>query len=129
MTDVASAVLLLSGALLCLVGTVGLLRFPDLLSRLQAATKPQTLGLLLVLAGAALRVEPRYAAGIALVALFQVITAPVLAQLFGRAAYQIGAVAWGTLRTDALAERLRTEEADRAGRTGGDGERPADPAD
>ena len=46
--DVAGAVLLLLGAFLCLAAAVGLVRFPDVLSRMHAATKPQTLGLLLV---------------------------------------------------------------------------------
>ena len=51
--DVVGAVLLLLGALLCLAGAIGLMRFPDTLSRLHAATKPQTLGLILVLTGLA----------------------------------------------------------------------------
>ena len=53
--DIVSAVLLLLGALSCLLGAIGLVRLPSLLSRLQAATKPQTFGLFLVLAGTALR--------------------------------------------------------------------------
>ena len=46
-----------AGALSCLLGAIGLVRLPDLPARLQAATKPQTLGLLLILLGTALRVE------------------------------------------------------------------------
>ena len=50
-------------SLCCLIGAggfsvaagVGLLRFPDALSRLHAATKPQIFGLLLVIAAIALR--------------------------------------------------------------------------
>ncbi|OLT14038.1 sodium:proton antiporter [Pseudonocardia sp. CNS-139] len=103
MTDVVSAVLLLLGALSCLLGAVGLLRLPDLPARLQAATKPQTLGLLLILAGAALRVELESAATLVLVALFQVITAPVIAQLAGRSAYGGGVVRRDLLVTDELA--------------------------
>ena len=95
--DVASAVLLLLGALSCLLGALGMVRLPDLPARLQAATKPQTLGLLLVLAGTALRVELESAATLVLVALFQVITAPVISQLVGRSAYRSG-----TLRRDLL---------------------------
>ena len=52
--DVAGAVSLLLGSFLCLAGAVGLIRFPDTLSRLHAATKPQTLGLILILTGLAL---------------------------------------------------------------------------
>ena len=45
--DVISAALMLLGALSCLLGAIGLVRLPDLAARLQAATKPQTLGLAL----------------------------------------------------------------------------------
>ena len=46
--EVVSAVLMLSGVALALLAAVGLLRFPDVFSRMHAATKPATLGLLLV---------------------------------------------------------------------------------
>ena len=107
--DVVSAVLLLTGALSCLLGALGLVRLPSLLSRLQAATKPQTLGLLLVLAGTALRVPLESAVTLLLVGLFQVITAPVVAQLVGRSAYRSGAVRPEVLVVDELG---RPPEAD-----------------
>ena len=100
--NVLSAVLLLGGAVFCVLGAVGMLRLPDVPSRLQAATKPQTLGLLLILAGTALQLPPSYAVGLALVALFQVLTAPVLSQFLGRAAYRTGAVDESTLLCDDL---------------------------
>ncbi|WP_219419269.1 monovalent cation/H(+) antiporter subunit G [Pseudonocardia nigra] len=107
--DVIAAVLLLLGATSSLLGAVGLLRLPDLPARLQAATKAQTLGLLLVLAAAALRVEPRDAATLVLVAMFQVITAPVVSQLVGRSAYRSGSLGRETLVVDELAERMARE--------------------
>jgi multicomponent Na+:H+ antiporter subunit G len=114
--DVASAVLLLSGALSCLLGAVGLLRLPDLPARLQAATKPQTLGLLLVLLGTALRVELDSAVTLVLVVLFQVISSPVISQLVGRAAYRSGAVRRDALVVDELAPHVTP-----AARDGDDG--------
>ena len=51
--DIASACCLVAGALLGLAAAIGLVRFPDLLSRMHAATKPQVLGLLLVVLGGA----------------------------------------------------------------------------
>ena len=107
--DVVSAVLLLAGALQCLVGAVGMVRLPSLLSRMQAATKPQTVGLLLILAGTALRLPPGPAATLLLVAVFQVITAPVIAQLIGRSAYRSGSVRPEILVVDELAERMPRE--------------------
>ena len=101
--DVASAALLLTGALSCLLGALGLVRLPDLPGRLQAATKPQTLGLLLILAGTALRVELESAVTLVLVGLFQVITAPVISQLVGRSAYVSGSVRPELLVVDEMA--------------------------
>src|SRR5699024_8449420 len=49
--DVVAAILLVLGTLLSAVAGFGLLRYPDVLSRMHAATNPQVLGLFLVLAG------------------------------------------------------------------------------
>lgn len=107
--EVFSSVCLILGALSCLLGAVGLLSFPDVTSRLQAATKPQTLGLILILIGTAAQLEFKYASGLILVALLQMLTAPVLAQLVGRAAYRSGNVRSKTLVVDELGTRLRRE--------------------
>lgn len=110
LVDVVSGTLLIAGALQCLLGAIGLVRLPSLLGRLQAATKPQTLGLLLILAGAALRVPLESAATLVLVAVFQLITAPVLSELVGRSAYRSGAVRPEILVADELADRLRADD-------------------
>ena len=52
--DVLAAVCLLGGAFFALVAAIGVVRLPDLLSRMHAATKPQVIGLLLVVTGLAL---------------------------------------------------------------------------
>ena len=103
---VVAAVLMLLGALSCLLGAIGLVRLPDLPARLQAATKPQTLGLSLVLLGTALRVELASAVTLVLVVVFQVLTAPVVSQLVGRAAYRSGGVPEGALVVDELAAHV-----------------------
>ena len=108
--DVVSAVLLIGGALFCLLTAVGVLRFPDAVCRLHAAAKAQTLGLLMILLGAALRNAPRYAVPLALVALFQLLTIPVTGQIVGRTAYRTSALAEASLTEDALARRLPPEE-------------------
>jgi len=87
--DVASAICLLGGAFLAFAAGVGVLRFPDLLSRMHAGTKPQVLGLVLVLLGLALRLRSGGAVwALALVAVFQMLTAPVAAHMVGRAGYR-----------------------------------------
>ena len=49
--DIASIVLILAGCVFFLAGTVGMLRFPDVFTRLHAVTKADNLGLGLVVAG------------------------------------------------------------------------------
>ena len=91
-TEAVSSVLLLAGVLLAVVAAVGLVRLPDVFSRMHAATKPATLGLLLITVGAALRMEDSAdAVKLLLVAAFQFLTAPVAAHMVGRAAYRAGA--------------------------------------
>ena len=76
--------LVLGGSTLVLTGAIGVVRFPDTLSRMHAATKPQVLGLLLVLAGAAIRLRGNADVGmLILTGLFTVITAPVVGNRVG----------------------------------------------
>ncbi|KHL18571.1 multicomponent Na+:H+ antiporter subunit G [Mumia flava] len=90
-TDAIAVVCLLLGAALSLVAAIGVLRFSNLFSRMHAATKPQTLGLLLVLAGIALRLDDWRDVGLVLlVALFQLLTVPVSSHMLGRATYRAG---------------------------------------
>ncbi|SDY43299.1 multisubunit sodium/proton antiporter, MrpG subunit (TC 2.A.63.1) [Modestobacter sp. DSM 44400] len=87
--DVVAAVCLLLGALLCLTAGLGLVRFPDVLSRMHAGTKPQVLGVLLVMLGAAIRLHGWSASWmLLLVAAFQLVTAPVSAHMVSRIAHR-----------------------------------------
>lgn len=105
--DVIGAVFLLLGSALCLAGAVGLVRFPDTLSRLHAVTKPQTLGLLLILGALVLTLRSWAATTTLLIAgVSQFFTSPVSAHLVGRAAYRNGRVDRETLDVDELSEAL-----------------------
>jgi multicomponent Na+:H+ antiporter subunit G len=114
--DVASAICLLGGAFLAFAAGVGVLRFPDLLARMHAGTKPQVLGLVLVLIGLALRLRSGGAVwALVLVAIFQMLTAPVAAHMVGRAGYRTGKVRNDLLVVDELTndlERVRQDEDD-----------------
>lgn len=89
--ETLGSVLILLGALLALSAAVGLQRFDDVFARMHSATKPATLGLVLVLSGSALVIAfPGAVAKLLLVVLLQFITAPVAAHLVGRAAYRAG---------------------------------------
>jgi multicomponent Na+:H+ antiporter subunit G len=87
--DVLSAVFMIVGAIMSLGAAVGLLRFPDLLSRMHAATKPQVLGLFLLLASIGLQMRTWWVWPVLLVAwIFQLLTVPVSAHMVGRAGYR-----------------------------------------
>jgi multicomponent Na+:H+ antiporter subunit G len=87
--DIVTAVLVLGGSALALTAAIGIVRFPDTLTRMHAASKPQVLGLLLVLIGAAVRLRGHVDVGmIILTGLFTVITAPVVANRVGQLAYR-----------------------------------------
>ena len=101
--DVAAGICLVSGAFLAFAAGVGVLRFPDLLARMHAGTKPQVLGLILMLLGEALRVRNLQVVGmLLLIAIFQLLTAPVAAHMVGRAGYRTGKVRSEQLVVDEL---------------------------
>lgn len=105
--DAAAAVCLIAGALLSLAAGIALLRFPDLLSRMHAATKPQALGLLLVLLGCALRLRTQVdITTLVLVGVFQLASAPVAAHMIGRAGYPHDRIRTDLLITDELSGHL-----------------------
>jgi multicomponent Na+:H+ antiporter subunit G len=108
--DVVAGGLMVVGAFLALVAGIGLLRFPDVFARMHAATKPATLGLLLIVVAALLRVEDSGGAvQLVLVVVVQFLTAPVGAHMVGRAAYHAGGLlAPGTV-LDELAGEPRAE--------------------
>ncbi|XXF76960.1 monovalent cation/H(+) antiporter subunit G [Myxococcaceae bacterium GXIMD 01537] len=97
--DVLSVILLLAGALFCFAGTVGVLRFPDVYTRLHALTKVDNLGLGLMVAGLALQ-SGSWATALKLVLIWAVvlISSAFSCQLIARAALRMGATAWSRRR-------------------------------
>jgi multicomponent Na+:H+ antiporter subunit G len=85
--DVFTVVAVLAGAIFFLAGTVGLLRFPDTLTRLHALTKADNLGLGLVVLGLLPHVDS-VLAGFKLVCvwLLVLLSGAVAAQLIARTA-------------------------------------------
>lgn len=89
------AVLLLLGAALGFMGALGLVRLPDLYTRMQAATKAGTLGSCLLAAGVAVHFGTAgVTARVLLIVFFILLTAPVAAQVIARAAYAVGVPLW-----------------------------------
>jgi multicomponent Na+:H+ antiporter subunit G len=87
--DAVSAVFMVVGALMSLGAAIGLLRFPDLMTRMHAATKPQVLGLFLLLCAVGLQMRTWWVWPVLAVAwIFQLLTVPVSAHMVGRAGYR-----------------------------------------
>ncbi len=81
--------LLVAGALFYLAGTIGLLRFPDALSRLHALTKADNVGLLLICLGLGILSQSlREALLLLLIWLLALTAATVSAHLIARRALE-----------------------------------------
>ena len=104
--DVLAGALVLGGSTLALTAAIGIVRFGDTMSRMHSATKPQVLGLLLVLAGAAIRLRGHADVGmVILTGMFTLITAPVVANRVGQLAYREQSYRDDLLTRDEMAER------------------------
>lgn len=112
MLEVLTGLCVLGSAVLSLAAAVGLFRFPDLLSRLHASSKPQVLGLVLVLLGAALRI-PNWGtiSTMVLIVCLQLATVPVGAHMIGRAGYRTKHLRRSMLYRDELAEAVTRAQA------------------
>jgi len=109
--DVVAVVLLLAGSFLCLTAGLGLVRFPDVLTRMHSGTKPQVLGVLLIMIGGAIRLQGWSATWmLLLVALFQLLTAPVSAHMVSRVAYRRRHVRRDLLLVDEYGNRGHQDE-------------------
>jgi multicomponent Na+:H+ antiporter subunit G len=85
--DVFTVLMVAGGALFCAAGTIGLLRFPDPLSRLHALTKADNLGLGLIVLGLLPRADgPVAALKLVVVWLLVQLAGASVAQLIAREA-------------------------------------------
>lgn len=112
MTDIVTAVLWLAGSLFALLAAVGVLRMPDVFTRMQASTKAATLGLGCLLVGAALQMAD-FAAFIRLASIgaFVLLTTPVAAHVIARASYVAEVPLW----TGTVLDERRQSPADSHG--------------
>ena len=108
---ILSVFILLSGVL-SIAAAAGLMRFPDLLSRLHSGSKPQVFGLVLVLIVVAVT-QPSFGliTTCLLIAVFQMATAPVGAHMVGRAGYRTRHLRRAQLYRDELADAVSRAEA------------------
>jgi multicomponent Na+:H+ antiporter subunit G len=104
--DAVTAALMAAGATLMLLAAVGVVRMPDLYSRMQAATKASSLGSgCLLLAVAVHFADLAITVRVLLIVVFILLTAPVSAHVIGRAAYFVGVPLWEGTAVDQLRGR------------------------
>ncbi len=95
MTEILTSLLLTAGAVFFLAGTVGLLRFPDVYTRLHALTKADNVGLGLMVAGLAVQAESWAVVGkLLLIWMLVLLAGASVAHLVAVAARQRGIKLW-----------------------------------
>ncbi len=86
MTNVIIALFLLLGGFFALIAAIGVLRLPDVLTRMHASTKAGILGSSLILVGGAIYLaEVEVTARVVATILFLMLTSPIGAHMIGRA--------------------------------------------
>jgi multicomponent Na+:H+ antiporter subunit G len=110
MAESISLLLLLLGALFMLLAAIGMVRMPDVLTRMHSSTKSSTLGVGLIMLGVA-QFFGDFAIGVRALAIviFLFITTPVSAHMIARAAYLSGVPLWQGTLSDELRERYDPE--------------------
>ncbi|HLV64705.1 MAG TPA: monovalent cation/H(+) antiporter subunit G [Polyangiaceae bacterium] len=106
--EVIGAGMLVLGAFICLLASIGLLRFPDAFTRLQASAKVAAFASGLVLVGTALVLEhPALLGRFLVLVVFVLVTASVASHLLVRGAYVDSRTPlWERTQSDALRARL-----------------------
>lgn len=124
--DVVAGLFLIAGATFTMIGGIGVVKFGDLMSRMHAAAKAPTLGLLLVAIGGAIEIgTARGVATLVLVVILQLLTSPVATHMLGRASH--GRISIELDGDDALAQHLADVAGESDGDVGDDGDAPGGP--
>ncbi|MDO5657619.1 MAG: monovalent cation/H(+) antiporter subunit G [Paracoccus sp. (in: a-proteobacteria)] len=95
MIDFIVSILIVGGAFFALLGAIGVVRYPDVLLRMHAATKVGTAATGLILLGVGLHFwQGATTVRAVAIFLFLLLTAPIAAHMMGRAAMNIGVPLW-----------------------------------
>ncbi|MDQ2077727.1 monovalent cation/H(+) antiporter subunit G [Marinimicrobium sp. ABcell2] len=98
------------GAALMLLAAIGIIRLPDLPTRMHASTKSGALGTSLIMIAVALAfMDTAVSARAFAIISFIILTAPVAAHVIGRAGYFVGVPLWEGTVKDALKESYDPE--------------------
>lgn len=93
--DIISTLIMAAGALVMILGTVGLLKFPDFYTRLHATGKCDTLGQILIIVGCMIYEGFTFITiKLLLVTLFYLFAGPASTHALMKAAYVTGVPVW-----------------------------------
>ncbi|AXF54646.1 monovalent cation/H(+) antiporter subunit G [Salicibibacter kimchii] len=106
MIEILISLFVLSGSLLSLIGSLGIIRLPDTYSRMHAATKSSTLGVILLILGTFtyFLAEGNFSLQLLITIIFVFLTAPVAAMIISRSAHRNGVELWSRTKHDELME-------------------------
>jgi len=87
MIDILSWISLVAGSIFLIIGTIGLIRFPDFFTRLHAASVVDTLGFILIMTGLMLQAGlSLVTVKLILIVIFILFTSPTAAHALAKAA-------------------------------------------
>ena len=111
MREVAAAALLVVGVTFSLSGAVGIVRMPDVYTRLQCSSKTITMGALPVLLALVVAKGPvsTYGSRALVVGILLLVVSPLASHALARAAYKAGVPLWRGSVADQAAERRSGE--------------------
>jgi multicomponent Na+:H+ antiporter subunit G len=108
-----TAILWLAGATFALLAAIGVLRMPDVFTRMQASTKASTLGLGCLLIGTAIQLADVASIVRAIsIGAFVMLTSPVAAHVIARASYLTDVPLWAGTTVDERREDLARDARD-----------------
>lgn len=106
MIEWIAAILLVAGSIFMLLSAVGTLRFPDIFTRMHAATKASSFGVGLMLSACVIYFNDSWTIAQALIIIiFIFITAPISAHMIGRVAYLLKVPLWEKTVVDELKDQ------------------------
>ncbi len=103
---ILALILVLTGTFFSVIGALGLVRLPDVYTRLHAAGKVGVFGAAFLAGAAALITPPVFGKAVILIALL-VIAGPVVSHALASAAYRLGIPVKRAVRDDLAGERER----------------------
>ncbi|MEQ6375826.1 monovalent cation/H(+) antiporter subunit G [Bacillaceae bacterium S4-13-58] len=116
MIEIIISFFILVGTIVTVSASIGILRFPDIYTRMHAATKSATLGVSSIMIASFLYLFDLHGVSsgkLILAIIFVLLTAPVSGHMISRAAYRSGVKLWDKSVRDDYAKTLPTYQKER----------------